>query len=242
MRDGDDAYLDAVVKEVLRVRPVLSIAARRVVAPFEVGGHVLPAGVHVAPCIYLAHRRPEAWPEPTAFRPERFLGAAPEPGTYLPFGGGVRRCAGAAFAALELREVLRAVLARFALAPRGRRRDRADDPRLGHAAPSARWDRLDRAATTIEAVSLFCRHNRLTANCPICSREQQEELRAKAPPSPPRTRSSSGAAKRARQRLRRPQVRRRHAPRRPRRRRRLPQRARARPARHRRRRAARRAR
>ena len=120
VRDGDDAYLDAVVKEVLRVRPVLSIAARRVVAPFEVGGHVLPAGVHVAPCIYLAHRRPEAWPEPTAFRPERFLGTAPEPGTYLPFGGGVRRCAGAAFAALELREVLRAVLARFALAPGGR--------------------------------------------------------------------------------------------------------------------------
>ena len=74
VRDGDDAYLDAVVKEVLRVRPVLSIAARRVAAPFEVGGHVLPPGVHVAPCIYLAHRRPEAWPEPTAFRPERFLG------------------------------------------------------------------------------------------------------------------------------------------------------------------------
>ena len=124
MRDGDDAYLEAVVKEVLRVRPVLSIAARRVVAPFEVGGHVLPPGVHVAPCIYLAHRRPQAWPEPTAFRPERFLGAAPEPGTYLPFGGGVRRCAGAAFATLELREVLRAVLARFALAPPGRGTER----------------------------------------------------------------------------------------------------------------------
>jgi len=117
VRAGDEAYLDAVVKEVLRVRPVLSIAARRVAAPFEVAGHVLPAGVHVAPCIYLAHRRPEAWPEPTAFRPERFLEGAPEPGTYLPFGGGVRRCAGAAFASLELREVLRAVLARFALAP-----------------------------------------------------------------------------------------------------------------------------
>jgi cytochrome P450 len=119
VRAGDGAYLDAVVKEVLRVRPVLSIAARRVAAPFEVAGHVLPPGVHVAPCIYLAHRRPEAWPEPTAFRPERFLGAAPAPGTYLPFGGGVRRCAGAPFAALELREVLRAVIARFALSPAG---------------------------------------------------------------------------------------------------------------------------
>jgi len=123
-RAGDDAYLDAVVKEVLRVRPVLSIAARRVVAPFEVGGHVLPPGVHVAPCIYLAHRRPQAWPEPTAFRPERFLDGAPAPGTYLPFGGGVRRCAGAAFASLELREVLRAVLERFALAPAGQHTER----------------------------------------------------------------------------------------------------------------------
>ena len=124
VRAGDDAYLDAVVKEVLRVRPVLSIAARRVAAPFEVGGHVLPPGVHVAPCIYLAHRRPEAWPEPTAFRPERFLDGAPAPGTYLPFGGGVRRCAGAPFAVLELREVLRAVLARFALAPAGQTTER----------------------------------------------------------------------------------------------------------------------
>lgn len=124
VRAGDEAYLDAVVKEVLRVRPVLSIAARRVAAPFEVAGHVLPPGVHVAPCIYLAHRRPQAWPDPTAFRPERFLQGAPEPGTYLPFGGGVRRCAGAPFAALELREVLRAVLARFALAPPGTRTER----------------------------------------------------------------------------------------------------------------------
>jgi cytochrome P450 len=103
---------------------VLSIAARRVAAPYEVAGHLLPAGVHVAPCIYLAHRRPEAWPDPTSFRPERFIGRAPAPGTYLPFGGGVRRCAGAAFAALELREVLRAVLARFALAPPGNTTER----------------------------------------------------------------------------------------------------------------------
>jgi cytochrome P450 len=113
----DDEYLDATVKEVLRVRPVLTIAARRVRQPFAVGGHVLPPGVHVAPCIYLAHRRREAWPEPTRFRPERFLERQPEPYTYLPFGGGVRRCAGAAFATLELREVLRAVAERFSLRP-----------------------------------------------------------------------------------------------------------------------------
>ena len=123
-RDGDEDYLDAVVKEVLRVRPVLSIAARRVVAPFEVAGHVLPPGVHVAPCIYLAHRRPAAWPDPTSLRPERFLDGTPAPGTYLPFGGGVRRCAGAPFAMVELREVLRAVLARFRLATPGKTTER----------------------------------------------------------------------------------------------------------------------
>jgi cytochrome P450 len=124
IRDGDEEHLDATVKEVLRVRPVLSIAARKVATPFGVAGTTLPPGVHVAPCIYLAHRRPEAWEDPTAFRPERFLGAAPAPYTYLPFGGGVRRCAGAAFAVLEMKEVLRAVAERVRLkpaAPRGER-------------------------------------------------------------------------------------------------------------------------
>jgi cytochrome P450 len=124
MREQDPEYLDAVVKEVLRVRPVLSIAARRLEQPYEVGGHTLPPGVHVAPCIYLAHRRPEAWPEPTAFRPERFLGPPPAPYTYLPFGGGPRRCAGAAFATLELREVLAEVARRFALRAPARRTER----------------------------------------------------------------------------------------------------------------------
>ena len=124
MREQDPEYLDAVVKEVLRVRPVLSIAARRLEQPYEVGGHTLPPGVHVAPCIYLAHRRPEAWSEPTAFRPERFLGPPPAPYTYLPFGGGPRRCAGAAFATLELREVLAEVARRFALRAPARRTER----------------------------------------------------------------------------------------------------------------------
>ena len=128
IRGGDEASLDATVKEVLRVRPVLSIAARKTAAPFAVGGFTLPAGVHVAPCISLAHRRPQAWPDPTAFRPERFLDGAPEPYTYLPFGGGVRRCVGAAFAALEMKEVLRAVAERMRLhapRPRGERMRRA---------------------------------------------------------------------------------------------------------------------
>jgi cytochrome P450 len=117
LRDGDDAVLDATVKEVLRVRPVLTLATRQVVAPYRIGEYEIPPGAHVAPSIYLVHRRPELWPEPTAFRPRRFLDGAPEPYSWIPFGGGTRRCVGAAFATLEMREVLRAAAERFALRP-----------------------------------------------------------------------------------------------------------------------------
>ncbi len=119
IREGDEAYLDATVKEVLRVRPVLAITPRRVEQPYELGGWTLPPGSHVTPCIYLAHRRKDVWGDPTAFRPERFLEASPAPYSYIPFGGGVRRCVGAAFATLEMKEVLRALANRFALAPAG---------------------------------------------------------------------------------------------------------------------------
>jgi cytochrome P450 family 135 len=122
--DGDE-YLDATVKEVLRVRPVLTITPRKVVRPFAAGGYELPPGVHVTPCLYLAHRRPELWDDPTAFRPERFLDGAPAPYSWLPFGGGVRRCVGAAFATMELHEVLRAVTERFEIEP-----DRAQGERM----------------------------------------------------------------------------------------------------------------
>jgi cytochrome P450 len=117
LRDDGDAYLDATVKEVLRARPVLTVTPRKVVAPFRVGDWTLPPGVHVTPCLYLAHRRPDLWPDPTAFRPERFLDGPPAPYSWLPFGGGTRRCAGAAFATMELHEVLRAVVRRFDLRP-----------------------------------------------------------------------------------------------------------------------------
>jgi len=116
LREDGDAYLEATVKEVLRTRPVLSITPRKAAVPYELGGYTLPVGTHVTPCLYLAHRRPELWPDPTAFRPERFLGVRSPPG-WLPFGGGIRRCAGAAFATMELHEVLRAVVARRRLAP-----------------------------------------------------------------------------------------------------------------------------
>src|SRR4051794_18419677 len=125
VRAGDDAYLEAVIKEVLRARPVLSIVGRKTRAPFAVGGWDIPAGIHVVPCIYLTHRRADLWGDPTAFRPERFLDGAPEPYAFIPFGGGRRRCLGAAFATLEMREVLRAVAERFMLRP-----DRAEGERM----------------------------------------------------------------------------------------------------------------
>ena len=120
LRDGGDAELDAVARETLRVRPVLTVAPRKLAAPLEVGGRELPAGVHVAPCIYLLHRRADLYRDPAAWRPERWLGGlgpVPDAGAWIPFGGGVRRCVGAAFALVELRELLRAVTAAVDLEP-----------------------------------------------------------------------------------------------------------------------------
>jgi cytochrome P450 len=110
LREGDPAYLDAVVKEVLRARPALTIAPRLLLEPAEIAGHTIPAGVQVAACLWLACRREDLWPRAGQFRPERWLGEqpAPNPTSWIPFGGGVRRCAGAPFAEMEMREVLRA--------------------------------------------------------------------------------------------------------------------------------------
>jgi cytochrome P450 len=121
VRDGDEAWIDGVVKETMRIRPVLTVAPRKLAAPLRVDGLQLPAGVHVAPCIYLVHRREDLYPEARAWRPERWIGAGraggPELFAWIPFGGGVRRCLGAAFATMEMAEVLRVVAQRFALAP-----------------------------------------------------------------------------------------------------------------------------
>jgi len=106
----DDAYLDAVASETLRLKPPLPMAVRRSTEPVTLGDHVLPAGTRIAPSIYLIHRREDLYPAPRAFRPERFLDQGTETYSWLPFGGGIRRCVGAAFAQLELRTVLRTVL------------------------------------------------------------------------------------------------------------------------------------
>lgn len=107
LREGDPAYLDAVVKEVLRARPALTIAPRLLREPVTIAGHRLPAGVQVAACLWLSLRREDLWPQAGAFRPERWLSdPPPDARPWIPYGGGVRRCAGAPFAELELREIL----------------------------------------------------------------------------------------------------------------------------------------
>ena len=108
LRAGGEPYAEAAGKEALRLRPVLPVVLRHLQAPLTIAGLDLPAGTVVAPSIYLVHRRADIYPDPAAFRPERFLGDAPQGGTYtwIPFGGGVRRCLGAAFALMELRVVL----------------------------------------------------------------------------------------------------------------------------------------
>ncbi len=123
-RAEGDAYLRAVVSESLRLRPVVPLAGRRLVTDLVVDGLSLPAGTDVTPAIWLAHTRAEDYPEPYAFRPERFVDAAPPSFAWVPFGGGVRRCIGAAFAELEMRVVLDEVLSRFDLRPGARRPER----------------------------------------------------------------------------------------------------------------------
>ncbi len=105
-----EEYLDAVVKETLRMRPVLPIVLRKLTEPMEFGGYTIPAGVAVAPCIHLLHRREDLYPQPRAFMPERFLERPAGTYTWIPFGGGVRRCLGASFALLEMKRVLQTVL------------------------------------------------------------------------------------------------------------------------------------
>jgi cytochrome P450 len=121
---GEDEYADAVVKETLRLRPVLPIVARKLQEPMEIGGRLLPAGVTAAPSIYLLHRRPDVYPEPARFRPERFLEQPAGTYTWIPFGGGVRRCLGASFALFEMKTVLATLVTRLRLRPVDERPER----------------------------------------------------------------------------------------------------------------------
>ena len=117
VRAGEKRYLEAVVTETLRLRPVISLVARRLTEPVEIGGWRLPAGVTVAPSIYLVHRRPDVYPDPERFEPERFLENSPGTYTWIPFGGGVRRCIGGSFAHFEMQVVLAELVKRRSVRP-----------------------------------------------------------------------------------------------------------------------------
>ena len=109
--EGGEEFLEATVNETLRVRPVVPIVVRVLQQDLEVGDMLLPAGTRVAPCVYLTNRNPRVYEDPEAFRPERFLGKTPDTFAWIPFGGGIRRCIGAAFAQLEMKLILRTMLA-----------------------------------------------------------------------------------------------------------------------------------
>jgi cytochrome P450 len=117
---GREEYLDAVIRETLRVRPIVPMIGRVVTKrPYQLGPWTLPVGTRIAPSIYLAGRRPDAYPEPERFNPDRWLGVKPDPYTWLPFGGGIRRCIGMAFAQLEMRVVIEHVVQRTRLSLAG---------------------------------------------------------------------------------------------------------------------------
>jgi cytochrome P450 family 135 len=109
--EGDgEPYMTAVVNETLRVRPVVPLVVRMLREELEVGAYRLPVGTRVVPSIYLTNRNPRVYEHPREFRPERFLRAAPETFSWIPFGGGIRRCIGASFALLEMKAMLRTML------------------------------------------------------------------------------------------------------------------------------------
>ena len=110
-------YLDAVINETMRLDTVVPNVGREVQAPMKLAGRDLPKGVVLAPCIYLTHRRADLWPDPEKFNPARFLDARPNPYAFFPFGGGRRRCIGAAFATYQMKVVLAELLRTVELAP-----------------------------------------------------------------------------------------------------------------------------
>ncbi|MEA2310169.1 MAG: cytochrome family, partial [Solirubrobacteraceae bacterium] len=120
----EDRYLRATIAEALRLRPVLPLAGRRLAKELEVGPWTLPPGTDVSPAIWLTHTRADLYPEPYAFRPERFLDRGPSGFAWIPFGGGIRRCLGAAFAELEMRVVLSVLLERRRVSAAGRQAER----------------------------------------------------------------------------------------------------------------------
>jgi cytochrome P450 len=124
----EERYLDAVIHETLRVRPVVPTVVRALTEPLRVGDRVLPAGTRVVPSIYLVNRNGDVYDRPREFRPERFLDASPDTYAWIPFGGGIRRCIGASFALYEMRTIMRVVLTQLAPRPPGGLLGRVSEP------------------------------------------------------------------------------------------------------------------
>jgi len=112
-----DEYLDAVIKESLRIRPVVPGVSRKLSRPWMLDGYELPVGTRVSPNIWLTHHNPDVYPEPERFLPERFLDGAADTYSWIPFGGGIRRCLGASFALFEMKTVIPVILNRVRLSP-----------------------------------------------------------------------------------------------------------------------------
>jgi cytochrome P450 len=121
---GGKALREATIREVQRVRPVIPFTGRFVMQPFELGGHVIPRGTTIAISMVLTHTDPRLFAQPRRFRPDRFLDEKPDAYSWVPFGGGIRRCIGAAFAHMEMDVVLRTMLRRLAFEPTNARGER----------------------------------------------------------------------------------------------------------------------
>ncbi|GAB2973312.1 cytochrome P450 [Nocardioides montaniterrae] len=112
--EGDDAWLEAALKEAMRLRPIIPMVVRTLMEPTTVGGIDLPAGATVGPSIIMSHQKSSNFPDPEEFRPDRFLGSdVPALNVWIPFGGGVRRCIGAGFSLMEGVEILREIFGRY---------------------------------------------------------------------------------------------------------------------------------
>jgi cytochrome P450 len=144
---GEDDYLEATVIETLRARPVIVDVARKLTAPARFGEYEVAAGTYVMAAIAALHHREDLFPEPDEFRPERFLDGRPDNYAWIPFGGGVRRCVGAAFAEYEMRVVLRTILERAELSAPDPKPERVKVRNITLAPGKGALVRLDRPLT-----------------------------------------------------------------------------------------------
>ncbi len=156
LEDEGEEYLDAVVKETLRLCPTVPVVMRLLTEPTRLGSYTIPADTIVAPCVYLMHRRPDIYPQPRAFRPERFLEGSAGTYTWIPFGGGARRCVAASFAPLEMRRVMKVVLSEVDLHPAATRSEAATRSSVSFAPDGGALvvaTRRAHAAPTVSAVA-----------------------------------------------------------------------------------------